>query len=324
MDPRYDHDPAYLEKGIRDFARNPPNPMVYIMGTHQETTRHRTSDKREKKTVTDFRIAISLQQYLGNEFTSGRASSMRLETVQNGEKTYRGTVFKTRAPGATQDIEVGTPPPTLKEWCHRYCASSSMLRIFRLQRPVTGLDKSYLKDHIHGLIRATNYRGFVSVTFPVEEKNIDIYSSSRINELRITTWVRWVFYLTFLWIFSWPALFFATKRYSVVRAEWPFSTVNSQGIKEYATISEQQWFEKWKVSIRRLVLSQYEGEANVEVLAGVAARPEDPPIPGTLNTGLQGVDQAATLLSQGFRFARSLQTGESLGRSLQGGWGYDN
>ncbi|PVI07349.1 hypothetical protein DM02DRAFT_608887 [Periconia macrospinosa] len=323
MDPQYDHDPVYLEKGIRDFAQMAPSPLIYIMGTHQETTRHLNSDKREKKTVTDFRIVIPIQQYLRRNMERGDTSQMKLTTVQNGEKTYRGTVFKTRAPGVKQDIEVGTPPPTLTEWCHRFCASSKMLRIFRLERPVTGLDTGYLRNRIEGLIRATNYRGYISVTFPVEEKNIDIYNSSRINELRVTTWVRWVFFLTFLWIFSWPALYFGTKRYSVVRAEWPFSTTDATGRKQYTTISEEQWFGKWEVAIRRLVLGQYEGEASPEVLAGVCARAEDPQMPGTLNTGMQGLDQAANLLTQGFRFARSVQTGESLGRSLQGGWGYD-
>ncbi|KAF1959604.1 hypothetical protein CC80DRAFT_489723 [Byssothecium circinans] len=321
MNPQYDTDPTYLEEGIRAFARQAPRPLVYILGTHQETTRHR--DKKERKTVTDFRIVMHLQQYLKHNFDPNATSQFELTTVENGEKTYRGTVTKQRAPGFKQDIEVGAPKPTLTEWCHRYCASPRALRVFRLQRPVTGFDGEVIRSRIEGLIRSTSYRGFISVTFPVEEKNIDIYTTNRINEWRLKTWVRWAFYLSFLWIFSWPSLFLATKRYAVVRAEWPFSVTDNAGNKRYTTMSENQWFEKWQVAIRRLVLGQYEGEATDDVLAGVIARPEDPQIPGTLNSGLQGLDQAAGLLSQGFRFARALQSGEQLGSSLQGGWGYD-
>ncbi|KAF2444700.1 hypothetical protein P171DRAFT_431504 [Karstenula rhodostoma CBS 690.94] len=134
------------------------------------------------------------------------------------------------------------------------------------------------------------------------------------------TQVRWVFYLTFLWIFSWPALFFATKRYAVVKAEWPWSTTDSQGIKEYSSISEEQWFEKWHVGIRRLVLDRYQCEASEEVLRGVMARDEDP---GSIRTGHEGVDSTVNLLTQGFQVARALSNGSNLGRGIQGGWGYD-
>ncbi|KAF2644684.1 hypothetical protein P280DRAFT_177811 [Massarina eburnea CBS 473.64] len=322
MDVRCDTDPAYLEEYVRSFAAQPPQPLVYILGTHSETTKR--GDKKETKTVTDFRIVMHLQHYLRQNFDPNAPSMIQLSTVENSEKTYRGTITKQRAPGSTQDIEVsGASKPSLKEWCHRYCASPRTLRIFTLRRPVTGLDRELIRSRIEGLIRATSYRGHISVTFPVEEKNIDIYTTSRINEWRLKTWVRWVFYLSFLWIFAWPSLFFATKRYAVVRAEWPFSINECGGAKRYTTISENQWFEKWEVAIRRLVLSQFEGEATDDVLAGVIARPEDPSIPGTFNSGLQGLDQAAGLLSQGFRFARAMQSGERLGATLQGGWGYN-
>lgn len=132
-----------------------------------------------------------------------------------------------------------------------------------------------------------------------------------------------MFYLTFLWIFTWPALYFATKRWAVVIAEWPWSTTDSQGNKQYTTISEEQWFEKWHVGIKRLVLDRYQCEASEEVLRGVIARPEDPPMPGTFRSGNEGVDSTVNLITQGFQVARALSTGNNLGRGLQGGWGYD-
>jgi len=320
IDPIYDTNPSDLEQAIRNLASTAPVPLIYIMGTHKETIKR--GDKKETKHITDFRIAINMSLYLRKNFNVSDTSTMSLLTVENTEKTHRGTILKCRAPGSKQDIEVSdVEKPNLTEWCHRYCASPRMLRIFRLRRLVTGFDETLLKNRLEGLIRATNYRGHICITFPIEEKNVDFYTSNRINTWRLKTWIRWLFYLTFLWIFSWPYLFFATKRYAVVKAEWPFSSTDGSGNKTYTTVSEDQWFEKWHVAVRRLVLDRFEGEASEEMMAGVMQRPEDPPMPGT--TGHAGIDNAMGLLTQGFQVARAIQGGGGLARGLQGGWGYD-
>jgi hypothetical protein len=326
MDARYDSDPEYLEQGVGDFAKVPPNPLIYIIGTHKEAVRN--GDKKEVKNITDFRIVLNMQEYLWRGRWEGEdATPMRLSTVSNGEKTYRGSFMKKRAPGVKQDIEVGTESPSLREWCHRYCASSSLLRTFRIRREVLGLDQVYLSKRIEGLIRSTGYRGHLNITFPVEDKNVDIYTQNRINQWRLKTWVCWIFYLTFLWIFTWPYLFFATKRYAIVKAEWLFSRVDDNGEKVYATISEEEWFERWHVGIRRYVLEGFEGEATYSRLQGVINRPADPPRPGRVSTGHAGfdnagVDNAVGFLQQGFRVASAISRGDPMA-GLQDGWGYD-
>lgn len=329
MEPAYDTDPAQLEEAIRAYANSAPVPLIYIMGTHKETVR-KNDNKKETHHVTDFRIVINLQYYLHPNFNPSDTSPMSLVTVSNGEKTHRGTILAHRAPGVNHDIEIGSsPPPSLTEWCHRYCASPRMLRIFRLRRQITGLEETRLRNRITGLLRSTNYRGNISITFPIEEANIDIYTSNRINTLRLKTWVCWLFYLSFLWIFSWPVLFFATRRYAVVRAEWPFSTTDERGEKRYTTVSEEQWFDMWKVGIRRLALERFQGEATEDMMRRVMARDEDPSMPGSL-TGHAGVDGALSVLSEEVRVARAVQGGRGMdlsfavGRSVQGGgWGYD-
>jgi hypothetical protein len=321
MDPKLDSDPGRLEDAIRTFANEMPTPYIYVMGTHKETIKR--GDKKETQHITDFRIVINMQRYLNPVYGTSYLPSVGVETVENGAKVHRGTSMKCRAPGIKQDIEIGTPKPTLTEWCHRYCASPRMLRIFRLQRTVPGFDDVYLKNRIEGLVASANYRGHVTVTFPIEDRNTDIYTSNKINEWRLKTWVCWIFYLTFLWIFTWPYLFFMTKRYAVAVAEWPFSVIKDDGQKKYTSISEEQWFEKWHVAVRRLVLDRYQGEATEEMMNGVMARPEDPPMPGSVNTGHAGIDSAMGILTQGFQVARAIQGGGDLGRGLQGGWGYD-
>jgi hypothetical protein len=322
MDTRYDTDPEYLEQGIDDMVKVPPTPLIYIIGTHKETTRN--GDKKETKEITDFRIVLNLQDYIWpSAWEEGHDIPMRFSTVTNGEKTYRGTILKKRAPGFKQDIEIGSEAPTLREWCHRYCASPSRLRIFRIRKEVVGMDETYLKNRIDGIIRSTGYRGRLNITFPVENRNIDIYTTNKINEWRLKKWICWIFYLTFLWIFTWPYLFFATKRYAVVKAEWLFST-EENGVKKYATVSEEQWFDRWHVAIRRLALDRFQGEPSYQQMQGIIDRPADPPIPGRINTGNATVNNAVGLLQQGFQVASAISRGDPLGRGLQEGWGYDN
>lgn len=126
-DPRLDTDPVALEAAVRELASEAPYPLVYLLGTHRETTKR--GDKTETKDVTDFRIVIDLQHHI-------RTANLSIRTVGNGEKTYRGSITKCRATGHKQDIEIGGREPVLREWCHRYCASPRMLRVFRLRRVV--------------------------------------------------------------------------------------------------------------------------------------------------------------------------------------------
>ena len=126
-DSRYDTDPVYLEEGIREFANIAPTPMILIMGSHTETVKR--GDKKEKNHITDFKILLNLEQYLRNNFDMDDTTWMDLRTVENGQKAYRGGFMKSRAPGFKQDLEVGIPKPELREWCHRYCASPSKLRM---------------------------------------------------------------------------------------------------------------------------------------------------------------------------------------------------
>lgn len=326
MDARYDSDPVFLESALRTFASSAPVPFIYIMGTHKETTKR--GDKKETHDITDFRIVLNISSYLHPNFATSDTSSMTLVPVSNGTKTHRGTILKTRAPGAKQDIELSTPTPTLTEWCHRFCASTSPLRTFRLKRRVTGLDTTYLSNRLEGLLRSTSYRGHISITFPNEDENVDIYTSHAVNRWRTTTWICWAFYLTFLWIFTWPILFFTTKRYNVLTAEWPFSMPTPDGRKVYTTVSEEQYFERWATAVRRLALDRYQGEASEEVMRGVLERQCDPPMPGTISTGHAGVDNAVGMLAQGFQVARALSSGSGRGlmgasQAAQGGWGYD-
>jgi hypothetical protein len=125
-------------------------------------------------------------------------------------------------------------------------------------------------------IRKTNYKGQLSIEFPVGDRAIDIYSSSKLNNWRLTSWICWLFYLTFLWIFSWPVLFFSTKRYQVVKVVWPFSHIHENGERTFTTVSESQWAEMYGPAIKQLCLDRYQGLAGDTMLNEILERGEPP------------------------------------------------
>ncbi|KAK7432085.1 hypothetical protein QQZ08_001375 [Neonectria magnoliae] len=325
QDKRSDADPGFLESWVKLMALLPPSPYIHIVGTHKETKRDKDG-KSSREDVTDFRIMVSLQNYLWPNFDPNGPNEMNLTTSESGEKTYRGTVLKKRATGVKGDIEVGHAKPDLKEWCHRYCAKATATKVFRLSRTVTGLDEKLFRSRLMGLIRSTNYKGHLDIEFPVADRAVDIFSSSRLNTWRLTTWVRWLFYLTFLWIFSWPILFFTTKRYHVVRAEWPFSQVNADGQKRYTTASEEQWISRYGPAVKQLCLDRYEGLAGDSYLNQVLERGEsrqsnEPQIDG------RAAMSAAAAAFQGGRFNAASSVSSLMrfagGSNDQVGWGFD-
>ncbi|KXH35547.1 hypothetical protein CSIM01_08454 [Colletotrichum simmondsii] len=301
---RLDTDPAFLESHITSLAQSPPRPYLRVRGTHTESIRKR-DDKTESKTVVDFDVRVELTPYLYRDIAT-RRSWRELRTADNFSKVRRGTVFPTRAPGfggrssgargGAAGEEVSKEPPTLREWCHRYCASHAGLKTFSLLRTVPGFDDDErLKARLEDLVRATNYRGRIDVSFPVHDSTVEIYNTCRVNRWRQTTWIRWLFYLTFLWIFAWPYLFFRTKRFEVVEAEWAFSrrrrdpqTGAARG-REYVSLSEADLYNMWARAISKAVLERRQGELDQRDLRDAEGRQDT-----SFEDVLAGIDQETT------------------------------
>jgi hypothetical protein len=178
---------------------------------------------------------------------------------------------------------------------------------FLFTREVEGLDEAFLRESIQSLIRATNYKGHLTVTFPTENPGVEIWSQHWINMWRNSTWICILFYITMLWIFTWPYLFFATKKYAVVKAVWPFSVPNVEGGRSFATMSEGEWFTRWQKVIEKAVLQRKQTLLTEEDLARV-----DEP---ALQTGNNVIDSAVGFLGAGVRAYHEV--------NRQVGWGYD-
>lgn len=288
-----DNNADSLKKQIELSATKPPRPAVRILGTHSQMVSE--NGKKERKTITDFDVILELTPYLFSNAERG-ASWRELRTVEDSEKARRGTVFRKRAPGVKRDIEISaTSKPTLSEWCHRYCAKHAGLKCFALRRRVTGFDEEKMKQKLEALVRGTNYRGSVEITFPVKGEYVYVYNDCKVNRWRMTAWVIWLCYLTFLWLFTWPYLFFRTKVFEVVTVDWPFSVTDPDNCKRYVSMSEDHLYNLWGRAIRRAVLDKRQCTLDQEDLINSQRAPEEPfaqaleGAPGFLRAGINAI-----------------------------------
>ncbi|ROT38986.1 hypothetical protein SODALDRAFT_350252 [Sodiomyces alkalinus F11] len=297
MDRRLDTDPAFLQKHIEMCALTPPRPFVQVRGTHTETVRK--GDKTEKREHVDFDVRVELTPFLYSDINT-RASWRELRTADNFEKVRRGTVFAVRAPGfggrssssssssttrpgvdpattTTTPASEEAGPPGLAEWCHRYCASHAGLKTFLLRRTVAGFDEEAVAAKLEALVRNTGYRGRTTVRFPVEDAAVEVFNQCRTNRWRLLAWLRWLTYLTLLFVFTWPWLFFRTKRFEVAVAEWHFSRFvfvpagNGSGRREFVSVSEEQWYNMWARAIWKAVLGRRQGTLDQQDLIAAQA-----------------------------------------------------
>lgn len=258
MDPRLDRDPDFLAQQIATLAAVPPRMFVVVAGRHQEKESSSKKDKSHK-TVVDFEIEIELTHLLYSDIHAQKAWRT-LNTAGNFEKVRRGSVFPTRAAGFGGNGIAEEGVPDLREWCRRYCASRSPLKCFTLKRSVEGYDWDMLRRRLDGLVRATNYRGSVDIKFVNRQQEVQIYNECRVNQWRLTRWIAVVFYATLLFLLTWPYLFFATKRWETLTAEWSLSRPTAvPGRKQYVSLSEEQWYAMWARTLQRAVLERRRG-----------------------------------------------------------------
>ncbi|KYK57219.1 uncharacterized protein DCS_04226 [Drechmeria coniospora] len=266
VDARLDSDPKFLLDHITRLAALPPRPFVRLRGTHRERRREQGKDRPASARVVDFDVRVELTHLLYTDI--GRQQSWRsLVTASNFEKVRRGTVRAQRAP------EEGVPG--VEQWCHRFCASAAGLRCFTLERRVDGWDWDLLRRRLEALVRATNYRGRCEVTFPVANARVDVYNACLANRWRLTRWICFLFYASLLFLFTWPWLHFATKRWETVTAAWPMSRPTAvPGRRRYAAgVSEEAWYGMWAKAIQRAMLERRDAELDQRDLEASRGQP---------------------------------------------------
>ena len=261
VDQRLATDPAFLQDQLTKLSHVPPRPFVQVRGTHSQVVKK--GDRNMRTQVVDFDVQVELTHLLYTDIHA-QQSWRALRTAGNFEKVRRGTVFAVRAPGfggSGGAIEEGQPAVDL--WCHRFCASNYGLRCFALERRISGWDFDALGDKVESLVRATNYRGHVKVTFPVHNARVEMYNDCRTNRWRLTKWIEALFVFTLMFLLAWPWIFFRTRRWETIYAEWPMSRVEdrpdgSTGLR-YAAMSEDRWYNQWARVISKAVVERRQG-----------------------------------------------------------------
>ncbi|CAG8950856.1 hypothetical protein HYFRA_00003073 [Hymenoscyphus fraxineus] len=280
--PDYSTDAETLRQMIYDQASYPPTYYMELKGTHTETTYRRQSngftmgnnggrghnhnednntESQSSTTITDFFIRINMTDLL----SAGANVGGELHLLADNQKGFRGGIIKRLHPSvASPDID--NQHEELKAWCDKYVTDPS-LKSFTMKREVSNHDTKKLEALLHSAVASTNYRGHVSVSFPITHQAVIVYSPGWINKLRMRWWIRWFFYLTFLWIFSWLYLFLATARYEVVKVVFPYADVSpedaSYGLERTPTVmSETEWFHLWEMSIKRGVFARLNCQAS--------------------------------------------------------------
>ncbi|PQE05485.1 ABC transporter protein [Rutstroemia sp. NJR-2017a BBW] len=321
--PNASTDADVLQYHIASQARYPPGYYVEIRGTHNETKRQ--GNKETKDRVTDFYIRISIQYLIARKLGDGQ-----LWCLPNNVRGYRGGRIPTLEPTVATEEEmtdVENPVDQLKLWCEAYVQNPGSVKSFTMKRQVIHHNTARLEKYIRSAISETRYRGHVSVKFATTHDRVIFYSPGKINDWRLNNYIRWFFYLTFLWVISWPVLFFLTRKYEVVTVNFPYADKLEDTAEErrFTRMSELDWYNLWSSSIKRAALARMKCEdrsldeayrqATADADArGLAASASPAPLP---NTGNSFADAALGVLGQGLRVA------EAWSGNPNGEWGFD-
>ncbi|KAG0650000.1 hypothetical protein D0Z07_3938 [Hyphodiscus hymeniophilus] len=316
--PDYSTNAKTLYDMICEQASYPPLYFVELNGTHTETVRN--GKKETKNKVTDFVIRINITHLLTRGIGIG---SETVELLPDNKRGYRGT----RIPVFTPTVgisDVENMPEELRSWCESYVENPAGVKSFTLNREVVNHDTKKLQHLLRSAIAGTQYRGHLSIKFPLYHKRVVVYSPGRINEWRTTNWIRWVFYLTFLWVFAWPVLFFLTHKYEVVKAVYKYANVPTDGDGErYCWVmAENEWYMMWESAIKRAALERMvckdrclDDDYRIATANADARGVVQNSVPRQ-STGNSFADGALGFLSEGARIAQ--------GWNASRGWGADS
>ena len=247
---------------LTEQAKYPPKYTARILGKHAELHGNTYSNGFNSErfgvfTVFDFAVGLDMTHLLvPSPDASHSLLSQDFDIPLPRVKAYRGHRTKTDC--------VQESAPDAEAYVHSYISSPFPLRSFSLNRRILPHDSAALKALITALVRSINYRGDLSVTFAITNSRVTVYSPCWQNHYREKLWLRWIFYLTFLWVISWPYLWFITRRWEVETTALPCSRASEGENKQYTTKSRESFVKEWETSVTRAVLERMQGGIHEE------------------------------------------------------------
>ncbi|KAI0972608.1 hypothetical protein F4678DRAFT_428747 [Xylaria arbuscula] len=198
-----------LSSLLRTLATVPPKPQILIHGSRGRRV--------------DFSVRLNLMSLLVSDNPSNRMDYLRC--VAKDEMAYRGGNDPSLKP------ELGAGQDGLEAWCARFVKDQSSVKVFTLERVVANLDHNWLEGQIRSLIAAVNYKGNVTVQFPVTHARVTIQNPDKVNKFFTSV----------------TSLFSGKAKYEVVKAVWPFANArNGEHGRKCIVQSEKVWWDEWK------------------------------------------------------------------------------
>ncbi|KAI1162443.1 hypothetical protein F5B18DRAFT_387233 [Nemania serpens] len=211
-----------LSSLLRALATVPPKPQILIQGSRSRRV--------------DFSLRLNLMSLLVPENPDNRMDYLRC--VTRGEMACRGG----NEPSLKPELEPSEEG--LEAWCARYVKDQSSVKTFTLERVVANFDHNWIEGQIRSLVAATNYKGLVTVQFPVTHAKVTIQNPDKVNKFFTSV----------------AALFSGKAKYEVVKAVWPFATAkNGNRGRKCIVQSEKIWWEEWRDPIRYAISQKRTG-----------------------------------------------------------------
>lgn len=205
---------------IRNLATVPPKPQIHVTGNRGRRV--------------DFSVKMNLMNLLIPDKASDRTDYLR--TINRDEVGFRG--------GTQPALQPHINDGGLDEWCKMFVEDSSSAKSFLLERVVANLDTNWLEGQLRSLVATTDYKGIVTVSFPVTHSRVVIQSPDKINKF----------------FTSMSTLFSGKNKYDVVKAVWPFATAKNGAPNRKCTVqTEKTWWEEWKDPIKHAVSTGRQG-----------------------------------------------------------------
>ncbi|KAH6659605.1 hypothetical protein BKA67DRAFT_545056 [Truncatella angustata] len=218
---------TYLSENVKalstlltNLATVPPKPQVSITGN------------RGRKV--DFSIKLNLLSLLIPDNPNNRMDYLRL--INKDEMGYRG--------GQQPSLKPEVTDGGLEAWCQRFIDDDANVKSFMLERVVANFDTNWLEGQIRSLVATTQYKGVVTVSFPVTHSKVIVQTPDKVNKFFTSV----------------STLFTGKSKYEVVKAVWPFATAkNGEPGRRCLVQSEKTWWEEWKDPIKYAVATKRHG-----------------------------------------------------------------
>ena len=241
-----------LAEFIRAQSALPPVPEICITGSHKSNRLGEDSSM----TKVDFDIKLKMLQYL-------LPKTPKPGPGRNTESpTSTNNFIRVRASDGTARL-VGTAPGSdltrIRALASKFIEEKTKNKCLVLNRVVTNWHKDYLKGCILSLLADLQYRGNITIKFPVLHAKVIVQPEKTVVD-------------------SFKALFIEKKFVQELDAVWqyadqPPSSGSGKGkatdvnvARTFAVRSEQGWWDDWKGAIGRAVLEGRKGHVGADDL----------------------------------------------------------